>query len=224
MPTPIILRGGLPLRPGLKVGLLGGSFNPAHEGHFHISLLALERLGLDEIWWLVSPQNPLKSPIGMAPLDQRLRGARGLAVDSRIRVLDLEEKLGTQYTVETTTCIKSLFPQTMFVWLMGADNLAQMPRWRRWTTLFATLPIAILGRPTYSLGALAGVAARRYRRYRVRPGEIRGLTGRRPPAWAFIPGPLHQGSATAIRKTQKNTTTKNTTTETSRGVPSHSNP
>ncbi len=203
MTTPNILRGGLPLRPGLKVGLLGGSFNPAHEGHLHISLLALQQLGLDEIWWLVSPQNPLKSTLGMAPLDQRLGDARELAVDSRIRVLDLEAKLGTRYTVETTACIKSLFPQAMFVWLMGADNLAQMPRWRRWTALFTTLPIAIFGRPTYSLGALAGVAARRYRRCRVMPGEIRGLAGRRPPAWAFIPGPLHQGSATAIRRTLK---------------------
>lgn len=202
MPTPNILRGGLPLRPGLKVGLLGGSFNPAHEGHLHISLLALERLGLDEVWWLVSPQNPLKSTLGMAPLDQRLNSARELATDLRIRVLDLETKLGTRYTVETTACIKSLFPQAMFVWLMGADNLTQMPRWRRWTALFATLPIAILGRPTYSLGALAGVAARRYRRYRLRPSEIRGLAERLPPAWAFIPGPLHRGSATAIRKTR----------------------
>lgn len=199
MLVPHKIRGGLGSRPGLKVGLLGGSFNPAHDGHIHISLVALQRLGLDQVWWLVSPQNPLKPAAGMAPLDQRLKAAKKMALGSPVRVTNLEKTLGTQYTVDTIKVLKRLFPGVNFVWLMGADNLIQVPRWRRWTTLFGMLPIAIMGRPTYSLRALNGVAAKRYRRYRVPPGKFPGFASRRPPAWVFISGPLHLGSATAIR-------------------------
>jgi nicotinate-nucleotide adenylyltransferase len=197
------LRKELPATPGLKVGLLGGSFNPAHQGHVHISLIALRQLGLNEVWWLVSPQNPLKPEQGMAPLDQRLKQARTIASDPRIRVSDLERNLGTRFTVDTAIRIKRLFPKTKFVWLMGADNLRQIPRWRRWPALFETLPIAILGRPTYSLGALAGAAARRFRRHRLMPRGFRSLASRTAPVWAFIPGPLHSGSATTIREARK---------------------
>jgi nicotinate-nucleotide adenylyltransferase len=206
--TPLNLREELPGAANLKIGLLGGSFNPAHQGHKHISLVALHRLGLDEVWWLVSPQNPLKPAQGMAPLDQRLTQARAVASDPRIRVSDLEKDLGTRFTVDTVKRIKRMFPKIKFVWIMGADNLRQIPRWRQWQALFETLPIAILGRPTYSLGALAGAAARRFRRHRLRPRGFRSLANRAAPAWVFIPGPLHGGSATSIREAQKQTKVK----------------
>ena len=162
----------------------------------------MRRLGLDEVWWLVSPQNPLKSESGMASLNQRLDQASALAADPRIRVSDLEQRLGTRFTVDTVKRIKRLFPKTKFVWIVGADNLGQLPRWHRWTELLKTLPIAILGRPNYSLRALAGAAARRYRSRRLTPGRYRSLAGGEVPAWAFISGPLHGASATAIRQAQ----------------------
>ena len=135
------------LAPG-RVGLLGGSFNPAHGGHLHVSREALKRLDLDEVWWLVAPQNPLKAVRGMAPFDKRLAGAKRLARDPRIRVLDLERRLGTRYTVDTVAALRRLFPKIRFVWLMGADNLAQIRHWQRWTRIFAALPIAVFARPT----------------------------------------------------------------------------
>src|SRR5690606_10326285 len=159
---------------GLRVGLLGGSFNPAHAGHRHISLEALRRLKLDEIWWLVTPQNPLKPVCGTAPLDRRVAAARRVADHPRIRVTDIERRLGTRYTADTLAALTARFPRTRFVWLMGADNLAQIHRWRHWTRIFHTVPIAVLDRPTYSLKASGGVAARRFARYRVSPREAGG--------------------------------------------------
>ncbi|MBI4968496.1 MAG: nicotinate-nucleotide adenylyltransferase [Rhodospirillales bacterium] len=179
-----------------RVGLLGGSFNPAHDGHRHISLLALARLRLDEIWWLVSPQNPLKPVAGMAPFAQRLAGARALARHPRIRVSGLEAELGTRYSVDSLTALSRRFPQTRFVWLMGADILAELPRWRRWTRLFAQAPIACFARPNYSWPALAGQAAIRFARWRVAPAR---LGGARTPAWSFLFVRKHDASASRIR-------------------------
>jgi nicotinate-nucleotide adenylyltransferase len=183
-----------------RVGLLGGSFNPAHDGHRHISLEALKRLGLDEIWWLVAPQNPLKPSRGMAPFAKRLAAARATARSPRIKVLDLEARLGTHYTVETVTAIRRLFPRTRFVWLMGADNLKQIRHWRRWREIFRAIPIAVLDRPTYSLAALSDLAAQAFARYRVSPGAARNLADHRPPAWTFLPIKLSHQSASAIRE------------------------
>lgn len=188
-----------PLHAGLSVGLLGGSFNPAHDGHRHISLYALDTLGLDRVWWLVSPQNPLKPVRGMAPLAQRLAEARAVARHPRIAVTCLERELGTRYTADTLASLVRRFPRTRFVWLMGADNLGQIPRWKRWERIFRTVPVAVFARPAYSLRALGGKAARRFARRRVGVGDIRGLAGRKPPAWAFLRNPLHPASATAIR-------------------------
>ncbi len=182
-----------------RVGLLGGSFNPAHDGHRHISLIALRTLALDELWWLVSPQNPLKPIAGMAPLEQRLASARALARHPRIRVTDIERTLETTYTAKTLKKLTRKHRNIRFVWLMGADNLAQIPFWERWTDIFRTVPVAVFGRSTYSQRALAGKAARRYAKYRVRPSRARRLANRKPPAWAFIPCRLHPASATAIR-------------------------
>ncbi|MFP6746938.1 MAG: nicotinate-nucleotide adenylyltransferase [Alphaproteobacteria bacterium] len=185
----------------LKIGLLGGSFNPAHEGHRHISLLALQQLRLDQVWWLVSPQNPLKPQAGMAPFAHRLAGAKAMARHPRIRASDLEARLGTRFTVDTLAALRRRRPRHAFVWLMGADNLVQLPRWRRWREIFESMPLAIFNRagPDQDGGhrALAGPAAARFARYRIpRPAEL-PLTP--PPAWCFLFSRLHAASSTAIR-------------------------
>ncbi len=179
---------------GRRVGLLGGSFNPAHDGHVHISLLALKKLGLDQVWWLVSPQNPLKPARGMAPFAERKASAKRIAADRRILVSDLEAQLGTRYTIDTLEALKHRFPRTDFVWLMGADNLAGFHRWRRWQDIFATVPIAVFDRPTYSPGALASRAARHFARFR-RTNPV----GFQPPAWALYHTQLNELSSTEIR-------------------------
>ncbi|MBC8158216.1 MAG: nicotinate-nucleotide adenylyltransferase [Alphaproteobacteria bacterium] len=185
---------------GLRVGLLGGSFNPAHEGHIHISKLALDRLHLDQVWWLVSPQNPLKAAEGMAALEDRLESARAVAaVDERIRAGDIERDLGTRYTVDTLAALKKRFSGVQFVWIMGADILVQMPQWKRWRGVFRSVPIAVFARPTYSLDAGSGRAARRFAGARVKPSHAPRLAGARPPAWVFLKTPLNRASATRIR-------------------------
>lgn len=183
-----------------RVGLLGGSFNPAHGGHRHISLIALRALGLDEVWWMVSPQNPLKPVAGMAPLAERMAGARRVARHPRIRVTAIEQALGTRYTFDTLRTLRQRFPDMRFTWLMGADNLRQVSRWKRWAELFRLVPIAVFDRPTYSLNALAAKAARRFAGARKHGGEARRLGHAGTPAWTFIACPRHQASATAIRK------------------------
>lgn len=185
--------------PPRRVGILGGSFNPAHPGHRHISVEALKRLNLDEVWWLVAPQNPLKPQRGMAPLERRLADALRLARHPRIRVLDIEARLGTRYTADTVTELQRLFGRTRFIWLMGADNLAQIRRWERWTEIFRRVPIAVLARPTYCLKGLAELAARRYGHRRVAPEAARRLADIPPPAWVFLPIRLDASSATEIR-------------------------
>lgn len=184
---------------GQRVGLLGGSFNPAHDGHLHISRLALKYLALHQIWWLVSPQNPLKLAAGMAPLADRVARARAVAIDRRIVVTDLEVRLRTRYTVDTLAALDSRFPGNRFVWLIGADNLAQIPQWRNWQQIFHTVPVAVFDRPSYSKVALGGFAATRFARNRRQTRQARGLADMRPPAWIFFHSPLHSVSATALR-------------------------
>lgn len=182
------------------VGLLGGSFNPAHGGHLHISREALKRLRLDAVWWLVSPQNPLKERAGMAPLADRMASARSVSrVDRRIRPTDIEVQLGTTYTAETLAKLVRRFPNIRFVWLMGADNLIQIPRWRDWNKIFNLVPIAVFTRPTYDSKALSGKAAQRYRRYRLPQSAAGRLALSRPPVWTFVSFRRHPASATAIR-------------------------
>ncbi len=183
-----------------RIGLLGGSFNPAHEGHVYISCEALKRLQLDAIWWLVSPQNPLKPDTGMAPLADRAAHARILARHPRIRVTTIEAQLGTRYTVDTIARLQQRFPAAKFVWLMGSDNLVQMPHWRRWTEIFNTVSIAVFARETYDFKALAGVAAQRFRAGRLTAERAAGLADQTPPAWAFLPLRQHPPAATVIRR------------------------
>jgi nicotinate-nucleotide adenylyltransferase len=184
--------------------LLGGSFNPAHGGHLHISELALKLLDLDQIWWLVSPQNPLKPVDGMAPFPVRLEGARGIAeTDPRILVTDLESRLASsRYTADSLKALRRRFPRLRFVWLMGGDNLVQIPKWQRWPEIFRTVPIAVFDRPSYSLKALSGPAAKRFARYRVPASDERRLAEMEPPAWVFFHTRLDDRSATRIRSEQ----------------------
>ncbi len=178
--------------------MLGGSFNPAHEGHLHISLEALKRLGLDELWWLVSPQNPLKPANGMASQAHRVKGAKALARHPRIKVTGMEADWGTRYTADTLAKMKRRFPAGRLVWLMGADNLQQVSRWDRWTRIFNSVPVAVFDRSPYSRLSMASKAARRFSRWRVAaPGRlIRAAL----PSWTFMHIKRHPASATEIRR------------------------
>jgi len=181
------------------VGLLGGSFNPAHEGHAFIAQTALERLGLDEVWWLVSPGNPLKSNDGMAPLAERFASAAARAGNGRMRVTDIEAELGTRYTAEAIRRLRRRYPRLSFVWLMGADNLVQIPAWKDWSLIFHTIPVAVFARPHYLERALSGAASARFRDGRLPERAARSLARHRPPAWIFIHSRLVAASASAIR-------------------------
>lgn len=195
--------GGRPPVAGQRIGLLGGSFNPAHAGHRHVSLEALRRLGLDAVWWLVSPQNPLKPVAGMAPFAQRLAEARGVARHPRLRVTGIEALLGTRYTADTLTALTRRFRGVRFVWLMGADNLIQVSRWEAWTQIFHAVPVAVLARPTYSLRASSAKAAQRFRRRRLSETRAAGLAAQQPPAWALLHIRLSALSATQIRAARR---------------------
>lgn len=184
---------------GRTVGLLGGSFNPAHDGHRHISLHALQRVGLDCIWWMVSPQNPLKSSFGMAPLPERVLHAKKIARHPKILVTDIEAQIHTQYTADTLRRLNELFPATRFVWLMGTDNLRQIHRWQEWETIFNSVPVCVLDRPPRG-NALKSCPAGEKFRSSLLPQEKAGLLREQdPPAWTILHIPLNDISATAIR-------------------------
>lgn len=179
-----------------RVGLLGGSFNPAHGGHRRISVGALERLGLDELWWLVSPQNPLKPAAGMATLAARVASAHAAARHPRIRVLALAED---RYTVDTVAALRRAHPDKRFIWLMGADNLAQFHRWKDWRRLARTVPIAVFARPGYSLLGLGAPAMVWLRRWRRTPSSARDWTRWTLPAIVMLELRLDRRSATQLR-------------------------
>jgi nicotinate-nucleotide adenylyltransferase len=187
-----------PVEDGLKIGLLGGSFNPAHVGHLHVSEMALKQLGLDYVWWLVAPQNPLKPSVGMAPLRERLAfAADRYEQHPRIVVIDLEATIGTRYTIDTLRVLKRRFPRVHFVWLMGSDNLESFRRWRRWPDIVRAIPIAVVMRPGHCLAPLRAKAMQRFAGARVKnPKE---LAFAEPPAIAVLDGCRCPQSATAIR-------------------------
>jgi len=188
----------------IKTGLLGGSFNPAHDGHRRISLHAAKRLGLDEVWWLVSPGNPLKEKQGMAPLAARFVSARRAARRAPIRPTAIEQELGTVYTVDTLAELVRRYPHRRFIWLMGTDNLAQFHRWRDWRRIARIVPIAVIGRPGYYAQALKAPAMGWLRRF-VRPAaEARHWTRWRLPSLVLLELPPDQTSATAIRAADPN--------------------
>lgn len=190
------------LTPGLRIGLLGGSFNPAHEGHLHITRMCLRALQLDRVWWLVSPQNPLKTTQGMASLETRLASARALIEQSgepHITATDIETRLGTRFTIDTVRELKARHRDTRFVWLMGADNLLQLPRWAKWRQLTREIPLAVYPRPGLTLKARLSPAARMLAPCTLDASDAPLLADLVPPALAFLEGSEHPASATAIR-------------------------
>lgn len=182
---------------GRRVGLYGGSFNPAHEGHIHVASEAIKRLELDAIWLMVSPGNPLKQKSEMAKRKRRKKSLRALVGNRpKMIVTDIEKKLGTLYSADTIRTLKQGMPQTDFIWIMGADNLASFHQWQEWQFIARTLPIAIFDRPGYSVAGLHGKFARQFGRYRL---PYRDFPNAHAPAWTFVPIPRHSGSATNIR-------------------------
>ena len=201
-PRPGALRDGLGLQAGMKVGLFGGSFNPAHDGHAHVAETAMRRLDLDRVVWLVSPQNPLKSNHETAPLAERMTSARGVAstVGPAMIVSDFETRAGTQWTVDTLRALKARYPGVQFVWLMGSDNLAGFHRWRGWTDIMRMMPVAVIARPGSMLESRSAPAARRFASWRVPQDQARLLSHLEAPAWTYLTAPLNPRSSTAIRR------------------------
>ena len=189
-----------PFGEGQRIGLFGGSFNPAHHGHFMVALYALKRLELDWVWWLVSPQNPLKNRAETGEYAARLASAKRTARHPRFVVSDLERQLGSRTTAGTLDRLAPVLARGRFVWIMGADSFAHLHQWNGWLAIPETLPIAILARPGYSLRALSGPAATRFSEQQMPTAFPELLPDCRPPAWAFIPMPLRNESSTAIRK------------------------
>lgn len=193
------MRAGLPfVGEGQSVGLLGGSFDPAHEGHLAITEAALGRLGLDWVWWLVSPGNPLKAR-GPAPLARRMAAARALVRHPRVRVTDWEARLGTRHTAVTLARLRALHPGVRFVWIMGSDNLAGLHRWRDWRRIVGSVPVCVVARPGARLAARFAPAARAFRGAQLNESEARALARAKPPAWVVLNLPLVPLSSTAIR-------------------------
>jgi nicotinate-nucleotide adenylyltransferase len=190
-----------PHGPGLKIGLLGGSFNPPHEAHLAVSLLALRRLGLDRVWWLVTPGNPLKDTRALPPLADRVSAARRVAAHPHIDVTDLEAAIGTRFTADTIAWLTRRFPAVRFVWIMGADNLAQFHLWQNWRDIAETIPIAVVDRFGASYAATASPAAQALTAARIRERDARSLPDRPPPAWVYLHGLKSPLSSTAIRAT-----------------------
>jgi len=196
---PAALRLGFTLSRGMKVGLYGGSFNPAHEGHAHVAETARKRLGLDRVIWLVSPQNPLKSAADLEPLSSRMAGVRRFARGRAMIVSDAETALASTYTLDTLRALKARFPGVKFVWIMGADSLAGFHRWRGWTQIMKGVPVAVISRPWISLKSRFSPAAQRFSRTRRPALAARVLARTKPPAWIFLTGPLNFQSSTALR-------------------------
>lgn len=188
-----------PARAGQVVGLLGGSFDPAHAGHVNITKAALTRFGLDRVWWLVSPANPLKAR-GPAPMEARLAMARKVMRHPSVTVTDIEVQLGTRYTAQTIAALQRLYPQVRFVWLMGADNLAQFHRWQDWRDIVARVPIGVLARPGDRISARTSKTAKVFGAHRLRGREAALLGRAEAPAWSFVNLPMTDMSSTMIRK------------------------
>ena len=189
-----------PHAPGMRIGLFGGTFNPPHGGHLLASLIALRRLGLDRIWWLVTPGNPLKQNGGLPPLAERMAACRRLARHPRIVVTGLEAEIGTRYSYDTVAYLRRRCPGVRFVWIMGADNLAQFHRWQRWRDIAGQVPIAVVDRPASTLKAAHSRAALALARTRLDETDAHLLAGAPTPAFIFLHGPRSDLSSTALRE------------------------
>lgn len=193
------MRHDLPYAPaGARIGLLGGSFDPPHAGHAKITRAALRRFGLDQVWWLVTPGNPLKAH-GPAPIQDRIDAARDVMRHPRVQVTGIEEHLGTRYTAQTLQALTRLYPKVRFTWLMGADNLAQFHRWQDWRAIMDGVRVGVLARPGGRLTARMSVAARVYQGARLPASESRSLASRDAPCWCFVNIPMSDLSSTKIR-------------------------
>ena len=188
-----------PVGRGLRIGLFGGTFNPPHEGHRLASVAAMKRLKLDRVWWLVTPGNPLKERDGLPTLAERTAAARRLANHPRIDVTGFEEALGSRYSVDTLRYLRRRCPGTGFVWIMGADILGQLHRWKHWRAFVGAVPLAVVDRPGSTFNAARGRAASVIGRDRIREGDAPALVGARPPAFVFIHGPRSAASSTRLR-------------------------
>ena len=200
---PQALRLGFDLKRGMKVGLYGGSFNPAHDGHAHVAETARRKLGLDRVIWLVSPQNPLKSRHETADLEERVAGAQALAHGYAMVVAAVETHLGSNYTIDTIRGLKARFPGVKFVWIMGADSLASFHRWRGWTQIMHEVPVAVISRPWISLKSRFSPAAIRFARFRRSPQSGPRLAYAKTPAWTFLFGRFNFQSSSALRARRK---------------------
>ena len=200
---PQALRLGFDLKRGMKVGLYGGSFNPAHDGHAHVAETARRKLGLDRVIWLVSPQNPLKSRHETADLEERVAGAKALAHGYAMVVAAVETHLGSNYTIDTIRGLKARFPGVKFVWIMGADSLASFHRWRGWTQIMHEVPVAVISRPWISLKSRFSPAPIRFARFRRSPQSGPRLAYAKTPAWTFLFGRFNFQSSSALRARRK---------------------
>jgi len=187
---------------GMQIGLFGGSFNPPHAGHALVAEIALRRLALDQLWWMVTPGNPLKNTRELAPLAERMSLSRKIATDPRIKVTAFEARYHVRYTADTLALVKRLNPGVDFVWVMGADNLRDFHRWQRWREIAKTFPIAVIDRPGSTLAFLSSVMAKTFDYARVDEGDAPRLARMKAPAWTFVHGPRSLLSSTAIRKAE----------------------
>jgi nicotinate-nucleotide adenylyltransferase len=184
---------------GMAIGLFGGSFNPPHAGHALVAEIALRRLALDQLWWIVTPGNPLKAGRELAPLAERIRLSEQLAADPRIKVTAFEARYHVRYTADTLALVKARNPGVDFVWIMGADNLGDFHRWQRWREIATTFPIAVIDRPGSTLAFLSSALAKTFDYARVDEGDAPRLARMQAPAWTFIHGPRSSLSSTALR-------------------------
>lgn len=192
-----------PHAPGLRIGLFGGSFNPPHEAHREVSLLALKRLALDRLWWLVTPGNPLKDTKGLPPVEERVAAAQRLANHPRIDATGFEAVVGLKYSCDTLTYLLKECPGVRFVWIMGADNLKGFHRWKNWRAIFGMIPIAVVDRGGISLQATSGPAAIHFARARIPENQAMTLADREPPAWVYLHGIKSTMSSTGLRAAKK---------------------
>lgn len=188
-----------PVGIGQKIALFGGTFNPPHKGHRHVAMTGLSRLGVDQVWWLVTPGNPLKSHDGLADLEERVRITRQYADHPRMVVTAFEANYNFRYTADTIDFVRRRFPTVKFVWLMGADNLATLHRWQKWREIMRLVPVAVVDRPGASMSVMSSPAARSFASARIPETQAAALPWAAPPAWTFLHVPLDPTSSTAMR-------------------------